>query len=533
MNERTGATQDQARQWASPDVVGRSLADAGYLADERICSVVHLGDRLGKPVLVEGPAGTGKTELAKSVAAVTGRRLIRLQCYEGLDEAKALYEWNYSKQLLRIQAERAGRARRADWAELQADIFSEEFLLARPLLAAIRAPDPVVLLIDEVDRLDVETEALLLEVLSDYQVSIPELGTVTSTQTPLVFLTSNNSRDLSEALKRRCLYLYIDYPAPEREQAIVLSRVPGLSAALAGQITRVVRSLRQLELKKRPSVSETIDWARTLSLLGAEEVSTELVIDTLHVLLKHQPDIEKATAEFQACPLTWRLRSGSRGAAGARIRLLRRAQLAAAGLAGPAGRGGRETIAVDLLGHGRAPRPASPAGYEAVEAHVAAAIGDREPVDAIGFSAGAQVLLRLAADQPGRFRRLALLGIGARALERGDPEPIIAALEDDPDPENVHGMVFRRLAEGPGNDRAALIAFLRRPQRPLSAADLARITGPVLVVLGDQDPAGPGRRPGRRATRRAAGHAARRRSFRHPVRRPVHAGRAGLPGLLS
>ena len=300
MNERPGASQDRAYQWASPDVVGRSLADAGYLADERICSVVYLGDRLGKPVLVEGPAGTGKTELAKSVAAATGRRLIRLQCYEGLDEAKALYEWNYSKQLLRIQAERTGDEREtADWAGLQTDIFSEEFLLTRPLLAAIRAPDPVVLLIDEVDRLDVETEALLLEVLSDYQISIPELGTVTSTQTPLVFLTSNNSRDLSEALKRRCLYLYIDYPAPEREQAIVLSRVPGLSAARAGQITRVVGSLRRLELKKRPSVSETIDWASTLSLLGVEEISTELVIDTLHVLLKHQPDIEKATAEFR------------------------------------------------------------------------------------------------------------------------------------------------------------------------------------------------------------------------------------------
>ena len=299
MSRRSDASQDgdPAWQFATPDQVGSELRAAGYLPDERISSVVYLGDRLGKPVLVEGPAGTGKTELAKSVAALTGRRLIRLQCYEGLDEAKALYEWNYSKQLLRIQAERAGYER-ADWSELQADIFGEEFLLARPLLAAIRAPDPVVLLIDEVDRLDAETEALLLEVLSDYQVSIPEFGTVTSTQTPLVFLTSNNSRELSEALKRRCLYLYIDYPAPERERDIVLSRVPGLDVALAGQIAGVVRSLRQLELKKRPSVSESIDWARTLFLLGAEEVSTDLVISTLHVLLKHQSDIEKATTEL-------------------------------------------------------------------------------------------------------------------------------------------------------------------------------------------------------------------------------------------
>jgi MoxR-like ATPase len=284
----------------SPDQVGNSLREAGYLADARICSVVYLGDRLGKPVLIEGPAGTGKTELAKSVARMTGRRLIRLQCYEGLDEAKALYEWNYSKQLLRIQAERAGGDRGGpDWSELRADIFGEEFLLPRPLLAAIRAPDPVVLLIDEVDRLDAETEALLLEVLSDYQVSVPELGTVTSTQTPLVFLTSNNSRDLSEALKRRCLYLYIDYPSAEREQEIVLSHVPDLSGALTSQIAGIVQSLRQLDLKKRPSVSETLDWARTLHLLGAEQISTDLVVDTLHVLLKHQSDIEKAAAELR------------------------------------------------------------------------------------------------------------------------------------------------------------------------------------------------------------------------------------------
>ena len=263
------------------------LAAAGYLADDGIAGVVHLADRLGKPVLVEGPAGTGKTELAKSVARVTGARLIRLQCYEGLDESKALYEWNYKKQLLRIQAQRvvegdadaataadgdAGSGVRAGWRDLEDDIFSEDFLLARPLLEAIRSTDPVVLLVDEVDRVELETEALLLEVLSEYQVSIPELGTVRAEQIPLVFLTSNNTRELSEALKRRCLYLHLDYPSLEREREIVLTRVPGIGEELADQVARIVRSLRSLELKKYPSVSETLDWARTLVLLGVESV---------------------------------------------------------------------------------------------------------------------------------------------------------------------------------------------------------------------------------------------------------------------
>ena len=290
-------------RFASAEEVQERLGAAGYLADPGIAGVVFLGDRLGKPVLVEGPAGTGKTQLAKSVAEMTGARLIRLQCYEGLDEAKALYEWNYRKQLLRIQAARvaeeagAGAAAPA-WSDIEEDIFSEEFLLTRPLLEAIRAEDPVVLLIDEVDRVEMETEALLLEVLSDYQVSIPELGTVTATQVPLVFLTSNNTRELSEALKRRCLYLHVDYPDPEREQQIVLAKVPGISEHLAAQVAAVVRSIRRLELKKPPSVSETLDWARTLVLLGATTVDADRVRDTLHLLLKYQTDIAKAAREL-------------------------------------------------------------------------------------------------------------------------------------------------------------------------------------------------------------------------------------------
>ena len=278
------------------DVPGvRQLLDGvKYLADDGIAGVIYLADRLGKPVLIEGPAGTGKTQLAKSVAEMTGARLIRLQCYEGLDEAKALYEWNYKKQLLRIQAEGDDR----HWSEIEDDLFSEEFLLARPLLEAIRAVDPVVLLIDEVDRVEVETEALLLEILSDYQVSVPELGTVEATQIPLVFLTSNGTRELSEALKRRCLYLYIDYPDLERERAIVTAKVPDIDENLADQVTRIVRSVRQLDLKKHPSVSETLDWARTLVLLGVERIDAEVAADTANVLLKYRTDIDKVVKEF-------------------------------------------------------------------------------------------------------------------------------------------------------------------------------------------------------------------------------------------
>jgi len=272
------------------------LKEVNYLADDGIASVAFLADRLGKPVLVEGPAGTGKTQLAKSIAELTGARLIRLQCYEGLDESKALYEWNYKKQLLRIQADKNSDS----WSDVQDDIFSEEFLLTRPLLEAIRADDPVVLLIDEVDRVEMETEALLLEILSEYQVSIPELGTITAKQIPLVFLTSNNTRELSEALKRRCLYLHVDYPDLEREKLIVLTKVEGITEHLADQVARIVRNIRQLDLKKSPSVSETLDWARTLMLLGIEHIDAEQAKETLHILLKYQTDIAKAVKELSS-----------------------------------------------------------------------------------------------------------------------------------------------------------------------------------------------------------------------------------------
>ncbi|MGH9055920.1 MAG: AAA family ATPase [Acidimicrobiales bacterium] len=271
------------------------LASVGYLADERTVRTVWFADHLDRPILVEGPAGVGKTELAKSLAAVMPSRLIRLQCYEGLDEAKALYEWNYKKQLLRIQAEQSG----GSWEEVEADVFTPKFLLTRPLLEAIRAEDPVVLLIDEVDRVEVETEALMLEVLSEFQVSIPELGTVTSTQRPLVLLTSNNTRQLSEALKRRCVYLSITYPTVEREKAILERRVPGISAHLADQAARHVAQLRALPLRKVPSISESIDWARTLVRLAVEVIDRDVMEDTMTLLLKYEGDLARA-AEAQA-----------------------------------------------------------------------------------------------------------------------------------------------------------------------------------------------------------------------------------------
>jgi MoxR-like ATPase len=278
-------------QTLSPvDDVLAGLRAAGYLADIGTGTVVHLAAALSKPVLIEGPAGTGKTQLAKSRAIATRQRLIRLQCYEGLDESKAIYEWDYRRQLLQLQLHQGTGKEDLD----ATGIFGEDFLLSRPLLEAIRSAEPVVLLIDEVDRLDMESEALLLEVLSDYQVSIPELGTLTARHIPQVFLTSNNTRDLSEALKRRCLYLHLGYPDVEREAEIIRLHVPDLAAHLDREIASFVAALRALDLKKPPSIAESLDWARTLVTLGSAELSDEVTRQTLSVLLKYERDIRTA-----------------------------------------------------------------------------------------------------------------------------------------------------------------------------------------------------------------------------------------------
>jgi MoxR-like ATPase len=276
------------REPDSADDVAAGLHEVGYLPGASTSLVSYLAVKLGKPVLVEGPAGVGKTELAKALASYLGRTLVRLQCYEGLDEAKALYEWNYRKQLLRIQAEATGTA----WDAVQDDIFGEEFLLARPLMTAIASEDPVVLLIDEIDKTDQEFEAMLLELLSDFQISIPELGRIEARTHPVVLLTSNNSRELTEALKRRCLYLWLDYPTPEHELAIVKLHTPALPEAVARRLVEVIGMVRELDLKKPPSIAESIDWARALLLLGADDISPELLAQTMSIIVKHRTDLD-------------------------------------------------------------------------------------------------------------------------------------------------------------------------------------------------------------------------------------------------
>src|SRR5579871_1287097 len=273
---------------ASVEEVARGLQDVGYLPGESTALVSFLAIKLGKPVLVEGPAGVGKTELAKALARLLDRSLVRLQCYEGLDEAKALYEWNYRKQLLRIQTETDGTG----WEDVQEDIFGEEFLLARPLMTAIASEDPVVLLIDEIDKTDQEFEAMLLELLSDFQISIPELGLIAARTQPVVLLTSNNTRELTEALKRRCLYLWLDYPDLEHELQIVRLHSPELEETMARKLVEVVHMVRQLDLKKPPSIAESIDWARALLLLGAQDIDEGTFRSTMSVIVKHRTDLD-------------------------------------------------------------------------------------------------------------------------------------------------------------------------------------------------------------------------------------------------
>src|SRR4051812_8526005 len=278
------------------DEVPAALRSVGSLPSESAALVSYLAARLGKPVLVEGPAGVGKTELAKALARYLQRELVRLQCYEGLDEAKALYEWNYRKQLLRIQAgEKASSGEGDGWDAVQDDIFGSEFLLERPLMTAIASPEPVVLLIDEIDKTDQEFEAMLLEVLSDFQISIPELGRIEATTHPIVLLTSNNTRELTEALKRRCLYLWLDYPELEHELAIVKLHSPYLSDSVARKLVELVAMVRELDLKKPPSIAESIDWARALLLLGAEDIDQQTFTETLSIIVKHRTDLDVVT----------------------------------------------------------------------------------------------------------------------------------------------------------------------------------------------------------------------------------------------
>jgi MoxR-like ATPase len=284
------------RWFSSPADAATRLAQAGYLADPTTATTAYLAGALEKPLLVEGPAGVGKTELAKAVATVTNAELVRLQCYEGLDEARALYEWNYKKQLLRIQSSQGSDQ---EWSATHDDIFTDEFLLTRPLLTAIRREEPTVLLIDEVDKTDVEVEGLLLEVLSDFQVTIPELGTVSAVRRPFVVLTSNATRELSEAVKRRCLYLHLDYPDAEREREIVTSQVPDLDERVAVRLVETISRLRELELKKAPSIAESVDWARTLVALEIGELDEKAIADTLGVVLKHASDQAKAVKELR------------------------------------------------------------------------------------------------------------------------------------------------------------------------------------------------------------------------------------------